>query len=743
MNTIKTNRLKITFNIDKIKKDFIFLRLERQTADKKWIGAKQLDFLISDDYKALAVCYTAQYAYAMFSSDNNGYELRHKIPQDRKKFGDVTVKEVKPKNSNNDSVEYFVFGEALARLLLNYLGYANSRFDSFNFSNLTGSLLKLLSSNKKNSSIEVAKVKLDYINNTDHEYLLNVSIGTYRLKNQLKKSLNTPLYFIDKSNNTLKRWLPPDNQADATITYIKAGLYNKKAHRDFIKFQDLNEFQESRAGIIYEVYQNIKHKLNNYLDVKFIEINVDKSIKLNDKTFILKKAENLQSILNNQRVNIVDLVNNEKSQSLVNILQDKLQVYFNNPQLISSSSEDIEGIFNIRIIHDAKFYHNNNLYDPHLQLDDDTFRQHLTIESVELFKEKTLNATIKTLIKELIIKKDIKNKKISLFDWQKMLNINFENACNSSEKKSNTQLNIFDLNKKWIFAMYEDENKDDSSLTFMTIHGDGSFEFEEINNQDNFFNSHQYEDYKDYIEQRKNKEKDTKPSFKFEGFILSDSGDINLIFRSDEITLPDLEEIHSTLTAVNKKLPENLANGLKMSEIAQKFLAENTHLNKEKFALFCQLLENIYPHDLPKDKLYEFMRKYLGSGKKCDTSEGTGFRDYLLEKYQIRFILTKNRENINSLFASYLNINYFGETETEAYYFVGNPVDSINYSFKDSCHLRKIVAVENSQLIFQDLLKTMDVDFVRTGQSTVIPFPFKYMREYQSFTHKKGDFIPL
>lgn len=59
--------------------------------------------------------------------------------------------------------------------------------------------------------------------------------------------------------------------------------------------------------------------------------------------------------------------------------------------------------------------------------------------------------------------------------------------------------------------------------------------------------------------------------------------------------------------------------------------------------------------------------------------------------------------------------------------------------FKDACHLRKIVmvndpnAVNVSKLIFRQLLETMDVDFVRTGQSTVIPFPFKYIREYKNF----------
>ncbi len=87
----------------------------------------------------------------------------------------------------------------------------------------------------------------------------------------------------------------------------------------------------------------------------------------------------------------------------------------------------------------------------------------------------------------------------------------------------------------------------------------------------------------------------------------------------------------------------------------------------------------------------------------------------------------------NGRYIKKLNIKYFCQTQTEAYYFVGNRRENVQYSFKDACHLRHIVAVEDSKLIFRQLLPTMDVDFVRTGQSTVIPFPFKYIREYQNF----------
>ncbi len=81
------------------------------------------------------------------------------------------------------------------------------------------------------------------------------------------------------------------------------------------------------------------------------------------------------------------------------------------------------------------------------------------------------------------------------------------------------------------------------------------------------------------------------------------------------------------------------------------------------------------------------------------------------------------------MFDAALDIKYFVNSQTEAYYFVGKR-NIKDYSFKDACYFRKIVAVNGSKLIFKELLPTMDVDFVRTGESKVIPFPFKYIREY-------------
>ena len=44
--------------------------------------------------------------------------------------------------------------------------------------------------------------------------------------------------------------------------------------------------------------------------------------------------------------------------------------------------------------------------------------------------------------------------------------------------------------------------------------------------------------------------------------------------------------------------------------------------------------------------------------------------------------------------------------------------------------IREVQAEEDSKLIFEELLPLMGVDFVKLGMLTVMPFPFKYLREY-------------
>jgi len=283
----------------------------------------------------------------------------------------------------------------------------------------------------------------------------------------------------------------------------------------------------------------------------------------------------------------------------------------------------------------------------------------------------------------------------------------------------------------WTFAVWDKEKE---NVVFMEICDDGEFKFYNYKDCD-LLNWEKFDRYKSAFSIDKN----DRNSY-LEGIVVSNNGDINQIFRTQEITIPNLEDIHSILYEIDSPLPENISTGSSLSKIVRQCLETySSMVRKEKFEALIDSLEDIGYQTIKKQDFYKLLRDNLGgTNGMANTKDAKQLMKYMLHEHKIRFILTKDKETTEELFNSSIDIKYFGETDREAYYFVGNSKASIQSSFKDSCHLRKIVAVgKDSKLVFSQLLPTMNVDFVRTGQSTVLPFPFKYIREYLAMTKQE------
>ena len=82
----------------------------------------------------------------------------------------------------------------------------------------------------------------------------------------------------------------------------------------------------------------------------------------------------------------------------------------------------------------------------------------------------------------------------------------------------------------------------------------------------------------------------------------------------------------------------------------------------------------------------------------------------------------------DELLSSILDIKLFDE-DADKFYFVGTIGEGMRTKIVTAANIRKLSAYKNSQLMFDELLPLMNVTFVHNGQLTVIPFPFKYLRE--------------
>lgn len=88
----------------------------------------------------------------------------------------------------------------------------------------------------------------------------------------------------------------------------------------------------------------------------------------------------------------------------------------------------------------------------------------------------------------------------------------------------------------------------------------------------------------------------------------------------------------------------------------------------------------------------------------------------------------KNKEARNNYLSALLDVKTF-KKDNQLHYFVGEMGVGIN-STLSGVPIRRIESYEGSSLFFDKLLPLMGVTFVRNGQLTVVPFPFKYLREY-------------
>ncbi len=218
---------------------------------------------------------------------------------------------------------------------------------------------------------------------------------------------------------------------------------------------------------------------------------------------------------------------------------------------------------------------------------------------------------LSTVIHEVLIKKDIKEGRISLFDWTK---------CGLDED---------------ITFGIEDLEDDIEHFYIMTIHPDGTFIIKEQEN--NLFEMNEYSDFYDIFETAKVSGETVK------AVIRDTQGNINIIKDTGMITFPESEAI-----AVLLKDGDNRLRG---------------------------------------------------------------------------------KERREELLSSCLDIKMLKE-ESGCSYFVGTIGEGMRWSIPRAANIRHIEPYKDSKLLFENLLSLMNVTFVHNGQLTVLPFPFKYLREY-------------
>ena len=93
----------------------------------------------------------------------------------------------------------------------------------------------------------------------------------------------------------------------------------------------------------------------------------------------------------------------------------------------------------------------------------------------------------------------------------------------------------------------------------------------------------------------------------------------------------------------------------------------------------------------------------------------------------------KDKDNRERLFGGLLGIRHFIQGNAQ-YYYSGYIDKTLNRSLPHACRIRKVCST-GQVLHFERYLPLLEVDFVRASGWTVLPFPFKYLREWMAQQH--------
>ena len=624
---IKTSHLVAQINRQKLVESYSVFCV-KTTNDYFRYGATILDTpLLSEHKLALSVVFDRGKRFYVLTRKEVGIKqlLKDTVQADESDGGKVSVTEC---YIEDETGEWGVSEWVLVRLLLASLAVGQGKMFSFN--NTSGHLYCIVprkSSGERSGKdsfvrqivcVEVAvtqelKLTLDVKTFSNVKLAKEMNLGKEKLKDY-------PQYVFSPTHFTLRRKMPSDRGQGQECFIMHQIMKNGKQARSTVPFFDFTKtktassvtsFYRSKMGILDAVLTRFRERYEGVCDLDFERVAEYTAID-NTKERLNESKEVVAAVFGAQQTLIVNMVADSEGEQLCFRVQGLLKEMWGvDAPIVPAIWRDA---LNICCIHNEAYYDecdDRKEEDPH-DTYTDTAVQHITIEDFG----KNPDMAIATVVHNVLIKHDLLERRITLFDWGQ-LNLS-ENVVFGWRKKPRKR------DRK--------VNDDSCRLYFMRVSPDGAFLMSERNTADSLDAGDEYHECVTAF-----CETDDAVA------LVMRSGGVNVILEADLFTLPEESAIREELEAGNTSL-----RGLQ-----------------------------------------------------------------------------KRDEHLSSI----VDIKTYRQGDA-LYYLVGTVGDGMQARVPTASHIRCVKPFGDAPLMFDDLLPLMNVTFVRDGRLTVIPFPFKYLREW-------------
>lgn len=709
---ITINKIRVTLKQENIRKQFSFIQV---TSDEKFVwNAIYLDRLL--EYPVVeALVHTSGFSFYLLVRQNNveaSRFVRTIVCENEMLLAVVLPLERIPL-------------EVVTQLFINSL--ANARNAEYKLNNLSGKfyysnpawfLFKREGQQKRVFQVPACRFSVT------KEFILMAEICTftsiaYRNLMMFQKTSfrSLPQYVFNYTTQTFRRKLPDENCTPEEVFIIRQ-VKGQKNHLKFIDFTSWEAFQKSKAAAWYHLIRLIDQRLADYLTVEFEKRDQLECFPAEEWQNRYKQAQ-VKAFLNTHEVKILDDIRTEESGEYLHKLKEFITEQFEAKVLLTGRLQ--RGDVCLRYIHnkenqkeendsyrEAGDYFTRGVVVHHITEEDFGYKIKVVLKrEAEQCKDSgerkkmeqqisLLKSILSNVFKELLIKQDIVSKQITITDWKS-----------------------FGFSSDWLFAWQEDQ---DNRICFMKVDPAGSFSFEIVRSDEVSGGESRYELYKSFF-----CSSGLPKSVRVEGLVQSPEGCVNLICKTALRTLPAFVKIAELLKAETQLWQ---IERQQLTDLLEEYAEEHTEMTDD--------LKHLIEVVKQDARGMLTRRELLGLTFEKPRQHGKLLAEIILEK---KGMILKNylrgRERKYELLNSNLDICYW-EEEGKAWYFVGEKSQGIRTNFKDAANIRMIQPVDDSPLLFHDLIQTCNVDFVRHEGLTVLPFPFKYIREYLKIDRLKN-----
>ena len=206
--------------------------------------------------------------------------------------------------------------------------------------------------------------------------------------------------------------------------------------------------------------------------------------------------------------------------------------------------------------------------------------------------------------------------------------------------------------------------------------------------------------------------------FDVDGIVYENPDDIHIIRQTERFTLPQADHLNELLASTRDEEWLDIAPLL---SVVQSLVTDAEEKDRQNLEILCSDLAELAP---------QAPRRQLRACLKLKTSLGKYVNKEIYARTGVRIGSgIKGKDVLEELMGGALGIRQFTQGNAQ-YYYGGRLPKSLQHSLPHACRIRKVTSTSGTPH-FERYLPLMEVEFVRAGAWTVLPFPFKYLREWK------------